>query len=592
MYLAFQEEDFKDDKGEDIQKPILKEEEHCWLDYIQRVADSYDQHQVYREPLFHLKSVLNTHRNKWATAIRDNALKRVSAGAKGQVETWLDGKSSSEVEKLAIVLDEATDLDLANGLVDTCRDFAKEKEKLSKESPLVIVSGTGLDAIRSAGHVGTNPSKCFLVVMTSPKQAKIKQSLESDERFRAAVGASPLGVFSQILMTNARMYFRGVLPVLGLEFLKSQVSGESVQEILTQAGSSHVLMSYAVRKYLNSNSVQNLESKEKRELLEQAFTYHLHKSLSGVSQICLPSPLKTRIDGLIKDVAEMPAFEGIEKNGEKIFAMGLARRKGTSNALKYLACFGLTNKLEPANGYKFEHLTRLHVERHMMTKGYKVLKHKLKFAWPPKNIGNSKYDSALITRLEETLDRQNEGEEKALKKWLQRMDDNAGGSGLFHEGSKVCVIFSQGNLTAQGGDVLVLCWDGKFMKLMSIQCKHFSKWEDRINKGWLSLGVPLKGFVSKSKYSDAGLSKLCSTIGKSFQKEVNVGKRVLALSLAANKLAKLTIPDDTDDKQVEVWPREWFEPTISVMDVNDDEDNDDNDDDDENDGDEQYSSGV
>lgn len=583
LYLAFQKDDFKDDRGYVKQCPKLKPEERCWLDYVQLVLDRYGQEQVDREPLFHLKSVLNSHRNGWAKAVRDKALERVLAGAEGQAKTWLSGKSSSQVEKLAMVLDEATDRDLAYGLVDTCRDFTTEKSGLSKESPLVIVSGTGLDAIGAGGHVGTNPSKFFLVTMTGPKQGKIADALESDERFRAAVEASPDGVFSRILMTNARMYFRGVLPVLGLEFLKVQVPDESeVQDILIQAGSSHVLMSYAVRKYLISNSIQYLDSENSRALLEQAFTYHLHKSLSGASRSLLP-PLKPCIDRLIADAAEMPAFQAIKKKGEKIFEKGLACREGTSKALKYLACFGLTDTLEPANGYKFEHMASLHVERHMMTKGYKVFKHKLKFAWPPKKTGHSKYTPVLITKLRETLESQKEHEQKNLEKWLQRMDANAGDGGLFHERSKVCVIFSQGTLTAQGGDVLVLCWDGESMKLISIQCKHVSKWEEKINKAWLSLGVPIKGFVGKARYSDTGLLELCSTIQKSFKgREVSVGKRVLALSLPANELEKLVIPtEDADGKQVEVWPKEWFEPTISVMDVNEEE----GDDEDQNDGD-------
>mmetsp|Transcript_5930 Transcript_5930/g.16628 ORF Transcript_5930/g.16628 Transcript_5930/m.16628 type:complete len:899 (+) Transcript_5930:159-2855(+) len=588
LYLAFQKEDFQDDRGNVKRCPKLKPEERCWLDYVQLVVDRYDQEQVDREPLFRLKSVLNSHRNGWAKTVRDKALERVSAGAEGQAKTWLSGKSSSQVEKLAIVLDEATDLDLANGLVDTCRDFATEKRELSKELPLVIVSGTGLDAIRTGGHVGTNPSKCFLVTITGPKQSIIAEALKSHERFGAAVRASPGGVFSRILMTNARMYFRGVLPVLGLEFLKVQVPDESeVQEILVQAGSSHVLMSYAVRKYLISNSIQYLDSDDRKALLEQAFTYHLHKSLSGASKSLCP-PLKHRIEGLITDVTEMPAFKAIKKNGEKIFEKGLARCEGTSKALKYLACFGLTDSLERANGYKFEHITSLHVERFMMTKGYKVWKHKLKFAWPPKKTGNSTYTTAtLIPKLKETLESQKEHEQKNLRKLLQRMDANTGDGGLFHEDSKVCVIFSQGTLTAQGGDVLVLCWDGESMKLISIQCKHFSKWEDKINKGWLSLGVPIKGFVGKARYSDTGLLELCSTIQKSFERgEVSVGKRVLALSLPANELKKLVIPtEDADGKQVEVevWPKEWFEPTISVMDVNEEEEDDD--DDHQNDGD-------
>ena len=67
-----------------------------------------------------------------------------------------------------------------------------------------------------------------------------------------------------------------------------------------------------------------------------------------------------------------------------IFSSGLARRKDTSKALKYLACFGLTCPMRPGFGHEFEELAALHYSRYMEVQGYTVRRMVLQHGWPPK----------------------------------------------------------------------------------------------------------------------------------------------------------------------------------------------------------------
>jgi len=112
------------------------------------------------------------------------------------------------------------------------------------------------------------------------------------------------------------------------------------------------------------------------------------------------------------------------------FSLGLANRSGTSNALKYLACFGLTEPVRAQFGGDFEALTALHLIRYMEVFGIQCYRRKLKNAWPPEW---TRKDSKLDTSKFENED---------LK--------------LIEECKEYCLVFEQGTPTAQGADVLAL----------------------------------------------------------------------------------------------------------------------------------------
>ena len=76
--------------------------------------------------LYALKGKLNRDRDAWATRVLDAAMRKV-VGDRDNERTWLGGKWSPQVlpKKVAVIIDEATDIDLAAGLVSNqhCKVF-------------------------------------------------------------------------------------------------------------------------------------------------------------------------------------------------------------------------------------------------------------------------------------------------------------------------------------------------------------------------------------------------------------------------------------------------------------------------------------
>ena len=110
--------------------------------------------------LYALKGKLNRDRDAWATRVLDAAMRKV-VGDRDNERTWLGGKWSPQVlpKKVAVIIDEATDIDLAAGLVSTVRiNTARYLRRVAKKQFLILIVGTGLDVIKATGRVGTNPS--------------------------------------------------------------------------------------------------------------------------------------------------------------------------------------------------------------------------------------------------------------------------------------------------------------------------------------------------------------------------------------------------------------------------------------------------
>ena len=160
-----------------------------------------------------------------------------------------------------------------------------------------------------------------------------------------------------------------------------------------------------------------------------------------------------------------------ECSEHSVYSKGLASRKGTSNALKFLACFGLTCQLRATFGEEFEEMTALHFMRYMQTQGYEPRRVNLKRVWPPKR---TKGDIAgQTTRLGNILEEQGKTEIECL---LQLRSQPVAG--------KWCHVFSQSTASAQGGDVLALILHTRMKEeagelagigeLETIQCKHFA----------------------------------------------------------------------------------------------------------------------
>ena len=150
-------------------------------------------------------------------------------------------------------------------------------------------------------------------------------------------------------------------------------------------------MDYPVRYYLRTNTVGKLENQDRELLLRCAFVYHQEEALNkAINQLNdktrnepesqLESPLMNVKNALYnnviqeKGVAKGGDSEGsndknvamelfFEKKYDTLFEKGLARRNGTSNALKYLSCSGSTKLLLPSMGKQFEEVVSLHCMR-------------------------------------------------------------------------------------------------------------------------------------------------------------------------------------------------------------------------------------
>lgn len=137
-----------------------------------------------RNGLYQLKFRLNQSRNKWARGVLKTLLEELTS-ENDYAEHWFaEGvwDNKSKPEKVAIVVDEATDIDLAEGLVATVRETMKEYKYLAQKAVLLVIVGVGLDAIRDkdagySGRLGTNPECSELVVMKHP-DARCGEDLE------------------------------------------------------------------------------------------------------------------------------------------------------------------------------------------------------------------------------------------------------------------------------------------------------------------------------------------------------------------------------------------------------------------------------
>ena len=233
--------------------------------------------------IYSLKTKLNVSRNNWAREILKQAFKKFCEGD-ANARSWSEGCWSSDAlpSKVALILDEATDIDLVEGLIDTVRQTYREMDGLVKEQIILVLVGTGLDLIRDGNQVGTNPAYSRLIRMKGPDLQQLeKTSVIKPEVSRAVSN----GLFSRVLQTNTRMLFRGILPVLRQGFhsvdgdFDPQAKTRRYEERLKAIASFGPLMDYGVRFFVAQNIVGDLSSQRRDELLKESFVYHLSTAI-------------------------------------------------------------------------------------------------------------------------------------------------------------------------------------------------------------------------------------------------------------------------------------------------------------------------
>jgi hypothetical protein len=537
----------------------------------------------HRDALRDLKAKLNWERDTFAEAIFDAAFDLVKAHAMEKmdqaVHDWLSCKweKKNRPKNVAIIIDEAVDLDFAEGLVSISRNLITKKRHLAQERVMLILAGVNLDSIKEIGRIGTDPSYSRLITMGEPQIEQLSRSDQLGSESEEITWALEHGTFAKILKTNARMFFRSVLPILQhpYHYMEDKQLGPAEKRIrlqtrLSDVASVRVIMDHAPRMYVNENSIGALEIVRRSFLLEQSFAYFMHEALGGIRGV------HDSANKLCNELESLKCYHELySQPTNNIFSSGIASKKGTSRALKYLACFGLVCKLRPAFGDEFEELTACHLMRYKQLLGYATHRYCFIHAWPPKRNKNG-----ILEQLESTLEAQAPSEKDSLLSFfggIWNKEDQ-------HELGKHCIIFSQGTPTAQGGDVLALNvdFDTKTANLETIQCKHYKSLPS--SKTWLhwwkSLGVALeengsanlapKGAGCSAAYSYEGLLRCCDLLQKVLEEiplsaalHINIGTRILAVSARApGNLKNIVIPQSP---QTQVWFREMFEPTISVL---------------------------
>jgi len=507
-----------------------------------------------------LKAKLNTNRNSWAKKLFECALNSFVTGDDNAM-FWKEGiwGPYERPEKVAVILDEVTDLDLVEGLIAQSRELTQEwKKKLAQKQLILVLTGTGLDHFRYPGRAGSNPAYSRLITLKGPSLNKL---LENGKVDKATYNAITSGLFSKILMTNSRMLFRGVLPILKHDFckrdgdFKQEKKRQRLEERLKQVGSFGPIMDYAARFYVSQNTIGDMSRERCNRFLGAAFLYHLITGMQTTRQgkDNVTANL-TRELGIVKNIQARCDVEN-----EELFRVGLVTRSTTSNALKYLACFGLSCQVRAQFGDEFEELTALHFLRLMEVQGYSVKRVTLRHAWPPKaNKSDNAINEEYIQKLGEKLNKQSATELTDI---------------IWPESEKYCVIFSQGTPTAQGGDVLALLVTPEGCKLESIQCKHYKSYKRGDALGWwLSLGIarnkdgswnmtPTEG---KAGYSYAGLEAFRTLLAQRINKDIVWVQRTIAVSFPMPLQIDFPIPEV---KGVRVWFREMLEPTISTFEL-------------------------
>jgi hypothetical protein len=83
---------------------------------------------------------------------------------------------------------------------------------------LLILAGVNLDNIEEKGGIGTDPLCSRLVTMGEPQIEQVSSSNQLGAEKDAVKWALDHGTFAKVLKTNARMFFRSVLPIIKQSF--------------------------------------------------------------------------------------------------------------------------------------------------------------------------------------------------------------------------------------------------------------------------------------------------------------------------------------------------------------------------------------
>ena len=495
----------------------------------------------------------------------------------------MDGYKLSK--SLALVLDEATDLDFANALVDIAgflRMFFLKKN-LARDIEIMIV-GTGLERLSvPIVGCGTDPSKAHVITLLTPYLQAVLENGAIEVHHVDGIGK---GIFSRVLATNARMLFNGVLPILmdkkhtfGLHRL-----GERKTDRIGTLGSVRELMDFGARYYLTQNTVAKSKNNH-RKYLDACFYYHLRAAETKLEETLLKHKVGEKFK-VFQSLTIDPTLAGLEST---IADIGLIRSDGrTSVALKLLALHGQSYPVFAGNVQSLEELTCCHLQRRLQIGGAVVAFHgALENAWPPASKkSNNNIGQGEINQLSGEM---NEQTEVNFSNRVRRL--------LAGNNEKFGIVFMQGKLDSQGPDVFELevstCTgtgennnnddddddnnknnnnneEKSFTgKLYVYQCKNTKTMDWK--HSWSSLGVEQgdNAFepnpdAGSAGYSFAGIKALRAKLNEiSNSLNVTLGDRVVVSTKNGGNMH--VVRQKEHPGCCKILPRELLEPTISAL---------------------------
>ncbi|CAE7168685.1 unnamed protein product, partial [Symbiodinium microadriaticum] len=479
-----------------------------------------------------------------------------------KAQNWFTNPTGPKLDHLTLVLDEATDPVLARGMVDLGRTL--QHHFLQHASRVqVVIAGTGLELLETLSgqaKFGTDPSKAKVIVVQSPNLTRVLDKISSQwtpQQRTDFTQALENGFFAKTLASNARMLFRGVLPVLSHRhhFCQPKDYPTTLSDRLQTIASHAHNMDYALRLYLTSNTVGTLGHKKRSTLLAKAFRFHLQKSRQSLET---------------NEVWPPPVGQSNETDYEEIFTRGLAGRRMTSSALKLLSCYFQASELTPG-GNAFEELCLCHILSQLRAEGMTAERiDGLSAGWPPPR------SRANLSAAKSKLKKRPDPDKDFFKK-LKTLSQDQPPVRAF--------VFRQLHPRAQGPDLFYLVKKDKGWELHAWQCKERSRniSEQDWKKWWLSLGVAWNETVGNGKNDESAKKKAqkkknaenakYSALGIQLLKEklqgalngstVKLAGLAIATSLPGKDVMNLGVPQ-VADCACYIYPRECLQPTYEV----------------------------
>jgi len=251
--------------GHEPENPELLSACSLALGLLHRTVYEIENHKVWFDAVSEISRRNNKTRNQSVVKRFDELVQAKMVDSEDTKRWWARFSSNAPekaepLKKLVIIIDEVgKDPELSRGLVDEVRViYNKIRARNMAEDVLLVLVGSGLERfIECVGietgdrafdaeyaSFGTDPTKSDVVELRGPGQETLDKLGESC----GVPGKSILGgTYSQVLATNTRMLFRGVIPIFKSILHNIRLEGEDLHERRVILGSTNHVMDACAR---------------------------------------------------------------------------------------------------------------------------------------------------------------------------------------------------------------------------------------------------------------------------------------------------------------------------------------------------------